>query len=63
MLDWIFEGIAEWIGGIVSSMMDAVSGIFLGALGADMTTMEEYLGALVSHYRMAAVPQFGRSSF
>lgn len=42
MLDWIFEGIAEWIGGIVSSMMDAVSGIFLGALGADMTTMEEY---------------------
>ena len=32
----------EWIGGIVSSMMDAVSGIFLGALGADMTTMEEY---------------------
>lgn len=78
MLDWIFEGIAEWIGGIVSSMMDAVSGIFLGALGADMTTMEEYfpfgqkrlfgvavhrMGALVSHYRMAAVPQFGRSSF
>ncbi len=42
MLDWIFEGIVNWISSIVSQMMDAVSGLFLQALGTDMTTMEEY---------------------
>ncbi len=42
MLDWIFEGIVTWISGIVSEMMDAVSGLFLDALGTDMTAMEEY---------------------
>lgn len=42
MLDWIFEGIVTWISSIVSQMMDAVSGIFLNALGTDMTAMEEY---------------------
>ncbi len=42
MLDWIFEGIANWIASIVTQLMDAVSGIFLNALGTDMTAMEEY---------------------
>lgn len=42
MLDWIFEGIVTWISSIVSELMDAVSGIFLDALGTDMTAMEEY---------------------
>ncbi len=42
MLDWIFEGMATWIASIVSQLMDAISGIFLNALGTDMTAMEEY---------------------
>ena len=42
MLDWIFEGIVGWVGSIVTEMMDTVSGLFLGALGTEMTTMEEY---------------------
>ena len=42
MLDWIFEGIANWIASIMTQMMDAVSGVFLNALGTDMTAMEEY---------------------
>ena len=42
LLDWIFEGIINWIASIVTAVMDAVSGIFLNALGTDMTTMEEY---------------------
>lgn len=42
MLDWIFEGIVEWVSNTVSSLMDAVSALFLDALGTDMTAMEEY---------------------
>lgn len=42
MLDWIFEGIVTWVSSIVSQMMDAVSGLFLDALGTNMTAMEEY---------------------
>ena len=42
MLDWVFEGIVNWISSIISQMMDAVSGLFLQALGTDMTAMEEY---------------------
>lgn len=42
MLDWIFEGIVNWVSSIVSQMMDAVSGLFLEALGTDMAAMEEY---------------------
>lgn len=42
MLDWIFEGIINWVSSIVSQLMDAVSGLFLQALGTDMTAMEEY---------------------
>ena len=29
MLDWIFEGIVGWVAGIISQMLDAVSGLFL----------------------------------
>ena len=42
MLDWIFEGIIDWVARTVTSVMDAVSGLFLNALGTDMTAMEEY---------------------
>ncbi len=42
MLDWIFEGIITWVSSIVTDLMDAVSGLFLQALGTDMTAMEEY---------------------
>lgn len=42
MLDWIFEGIVTWISSVITDIMDAVSGLFLNALGTDMTAMEEY---------------------
>lgn len=42
ILDWIFEGIVNWIASIVTQVMDAISGIFLNALGTDMVAMEEY---------------------
>ena len=42
ILDWIFEGIVNWVSSIVTKLMDAVSGLFLGALGTNMTAMEEY---------------------
>ena len=42
MLDWIFEAIIDWVARMVTSVMDAVSGVFLNALGTDMLAMEEY---------------------
>ena len=42
MLDWIFEGIVTWMSSIAAAMMDAISGLFLNALGTDMLAMEEY---------------------
>lgn len=42
MLDWIFEGIVKWVSSVASELMDTVSGLFLNALGTDMTAMEEY---------------------
>ncbi len=42
MLDWIFEGIVSWVGRTVTQLMDAVFGLFLNALGTDMTAMDEY---------------------
>lgn len=50
MLDWIFEGIIGWVSGIISSLMDAVSGLFLEALGTDMTAMEEYFPFVTKAY-------------
>lgn len=42
MLDWIFEGIVTWVSSIAADLMDAVSGVFLQALGTDMSAMEGY---------------------
>ena len=42
MLDWIFEGIVTWVSSIASELMDAVSRVFLDALGTDMGAMEGY---------------------
>lgn len=42
MLDWIFEGIVTWVSSIASELMDAVSRVFLDALGKDMDAMEGY---------------------
>lgn len=42
ILDWIFEGIVNWVASVVSQLFDAVSGLFLEALGTDMTAMEEW---------------------
>lgn len=42
MLDWIFEGMANWVASVMTQLMDAVSGLFLDALGTEMTAMEEY---------------------
>ena len=50
MLDWIFEGAANWVASIMTQIMDAISGLFLEALGTDMTAMEEYFPFAVSAY-------------
>ena len=39
MLDWIFEGIVTWVSSIASELMDAVSRVFLDALGPDLDAM------------------------
>lgn len=49
-----FEGIANWVASIVSQLMDAVSGIFLSALGTDMTAMEEYFPFLSKHLMLCS---------
>ena len=50
MLDWIFKGIATWVASVMTQIMDAISGVFIGALGTDMTAMEEYFPFAVSAY-------------
>ncbi|MGM9602586.1 MAG: hypothetical protein ACI3W5_13520, partial [Faecousia sp.] len=50
MLDWIFEGVINWVSSIMSQLMDAVSGLFLQALGTDMTAMEEYFPFLTKAF-------------
>ena len=50
MIDWIFEGIANWVASIMTQVMDAVSGVFLEALGTDMTAMEEYFPFVTAAY-------------
>ena len=42
MFDWIFEGIATWVAKVSTELLDVISGLFLSALGTDMTAMEEY---------------------
>ena len=50
LLDWIFEGIVTWISSVMTSLMDAVSGLFLNALGTDMIVMEEYFPFVTKAY-------------
>lgn len=52
MLDWIFEGVVNWIAAIASQVMDAIAGLFLDALGTDLTTMEEYFPFLEKAYEV-----------
>lgn len=52
ILDWIFEGAAKWIASIVTQLLDGVSGIFLNALGTDMTAMEEYFPFVTSAFNI-----------
>ena len=55
ILDWIFEGIVGWVASIVSQLFDAVSGLFLEALGTDMTAMEEYFPFVTEAYDVMQV--------
>ena len=55
ILDWIFEGIVNWIASIASQLLDAVSGLFLEALGTDMTAMEEYFPFVTKAYDVMQV--------
>ena len=55
MLDWIFEGIATWVASVMTQIKDAISGVFIGALGTDMTAMEEYFPFAVSAYTIIPV--------
>ena len=41
-MNWIFEGIVDWIASTSTALMDAVSGVFLNTLGTDMLVMESY---------------------
>ena len=52
ILDWIFEGIVGWVASMVSQLLDSVSGIFLDALGTDMTAMEEYFPFITKAYEV-----------
>ena len=58
MLDWIFEGIVGWVASIISQMLDAVSGLFLEALGTDMTAMEEYFPFVSKAYDVLRVTAY-----
>lgn len=55
ILDWIFEGIVNWVASIVSQLFDAVSGLFLNTLGTDMTAMEEYFPFVTKAYSVMQV--------
>ena len=55
ILDWIFEGIVGWVSSITAKLMDAVSGLFLEALGTDMTAMEEYFPFVTKAYGVMQV--------
>lgn len=46
----MFEGIVDWVSGVVTDLMDAVSGLFLNTLGTDMTAMEEYFPFVASAF-------------
>ena len=52
MLDWVFEGAVTWMEGIVAELLDAVSGLFLDALGTDMAAMEGYFPFAVKAFQI-----------
>ena len=52
ILDWIFEGIVQWIAGFVSELMDSISGIFLETLGTEMDVMEAYFPFMNTAYEI-----------
>ena len=58
ILDWIFEGIVGWVSSIASQLLDAVSGLFLEALGTDMTAMEEYFPFVTKAYGVMQVTSY-----
>ena len=58
ILDWIFEGIVGWVASIISQLFDAVSGLFLEALGTDMTAMEEYFPFVEKAYDVMQVTAY-----
>ena len=58
ILDWIFEGIVGWVSSIASKLLDAVSGLFLEALGTDMTAMEEYFPFVTKAYGVMQVTAY-----
>ena len=58
ILDWIFEGIVGWVSSIASQLLDAVSGLFLEALGTDMTAMEEYFPFVTKAYGVMQVTAY-----
>lgn len=58
MLDWNFEGIVGWVASIISQMLDAVSGLFLEALGTDMTAMEEYFPFVSKAYDVMQITAY-----
>ena len=41
-MNWIFEGIVDWMSGTATALMDAISKLFLNTLGTDMFAMESY---------------------
>ena len=58
ILDWIFEGVVGWVSSIASQLLDAVSGLFLEALGTDMTAMEEYFPFVTKAYGVMQVTAY-----
>ena len=62
MLDWIFEGIVTWISSVMTSLMDAVSGLFLDALGTDMVVMEEYFPFVTKSFGILQYTAWARPS-
>ena len=68
LLDWIFDGIISWVSKTVTKLMDAVSGLFLDALGTDMTAGIHYyavygVGAIVYYNNMEIIPLIWRTDY
>ena len=55
-LDWIFEGIATWVASVMTQIMDAISGVFIGALGTDVTAREDHSPSAVRPHPIIQSP-------